>query len=92
MLRKVFFLSGGRHFLPADGNLIFGDGETQKKIVLPMPKRVEYFNENEVAFYVCLGEPTGGATLSTAEAMIVLQNDIGEYLVETPNRCFTLFS
>ena len=57
-----------------------------------MPKRVEYFNENEVAFYVCLGEPTGGATLSTAEAMIVLQNDIGEYLVETPNRCFTRFS
>ena len=43
-----------------------------------MPKRVEYFSENEVAFILCLGEPTGGASLSVAEAYVVLQNDIGE--------------
>jgi len=69
---------GGLHYLPGDGNLIFGDGEVLKKIVLPMPKRVEYFSENEVAFILCLGEPTGGASLSVAEAYVVLQNDIGE--------------
>jgi len=65
------------HYLPADGNLVFGDGEVVRNIVVPMPKRVEYFDEDEVAFKLCLGEPTGGASLNVYEANVVLQNDIG---------------
>ena len=75
---NIHTVLGGLHYLPGDGNLIFGDGEVLKKIVISMPKRVEYFKDNEVVFVLCLGEPTGGASLSVAEAYVALQNDIGE--------------
>nr|XP_039274738.1 uncharacterized protein LOC120348632 isoform X3 [Styela clava] len=67
---------GGTHYLPDDGNLVFRDGEVVQKIVVPMPMRTPIFGEDEVAFDVVLGEPTGGATLDDHETKVVLKNDI----------------
>ena len=72
---------GGKHYLPGEGNLIFQDGEVRKEIELKMPVRVEFFEEDELAFHVLLSNPTGGANINVAETKVVLENDLSKSFI-----------
>ena len=53
----------------------------RKEIELKMPVRVEFFEEDELAFHVLLSNPTGGANINVAETKVVLENDLSEFFI-----------
>ena len=73
-------VSGGKHYLPGEGTLLFAEGEVRKEIELEMPVRVEFFEEDECAFTIQLSSPTGGALLNVSETKVVLENDLSKFL------------
>ena len=52
----------------------------RKEIELKMPVRVEFFEEDELAFHILLSNPTGGANINVAETKVVLENDLSEFI------------